>query len=39
MCGLKEQGNHAKIILIYSKGLRISNFKTISLKKKIIKIN
>lgn len=33
MCGLKEQGNHAKIILIYSKGLRISNFKTISLKK------
>lgn len=33
MCAVKEQGNHAKIILIYSKGLRISNFKAISLKK------
>lgn len=34
MCGLKEQGNHARLILSYSKGLRISNFKTIPLKRK-----
>lgn len=39
MWGLKEQGNHARIILIYSKGLRISNFKTSSVKKKITKTN
>lgn len=33
MCSLTEQGNHAKIIFIHSKSLRISNFKTNSLKK------
>lgn len=33
MCSLTEQGNHAKIIFIHSKGLRISNSKTNSLKK------
>lgn len=33
MCSLKEQGNHTEIIFIYSKGLRISSFKSISLEK------